>query len=333
MASENPPTRRPTLVGGGERRRDVRSTREGPFAARPQVRVRRADRAAGDRDRIRSSLPARCARRAAHDTVVHCARDRGASAPALRPAALSFRRSGRVLAAGRRDLVRRRTAGHVHDQRLRPGDGRLVPAREPAQRRGGADGPGHRGRRRRDRGLQQARALGQRARLHPAPVRHLLARGVCRARAGRAGPDGGAARGPGRTGAGRGREDRGGGGACADRARAPRHRRPRRQRDGAPGRRGQAQAPRRARRGPRRAQQRRAGRAHGAGRDAPTAGRHAPRRGRRSTWYPSPASTPSAPCWTRSAGPACLSGCTSTASRSRSRRRSTCRPTGSFRRA
>ena len=52
-----------------------------------------------------------------------------------------------------------------------------------------------------------------------------------------------------------------------------------------------------------------------------------------STWCPSPASTPSAPWSTRSAGPACPSGCTSTASRSRSRRRSTFRPTGSFRRA
>ena len=93
-------------------------------------------------------------------------------------------------------------------------------------------------------------------------------------------------RGPRRARARFGRTRRGGRGAVADRARAPRHRRPRRQRDGAPGRRRPAQAPRCAGRGPRSAQGRRAGWPHGACRDAPSPGCHAPRRGRGRTLAP-----------------------------------------------
>jgi signal transduction histidine kinase len=48
---------------------------------------------------------------------------------------------------------------------------------------------------------------------------------------------------------------------------------------------------------------------------------------------PQPAWMPSAHCWTRSAGPACPSGCMSTASPSRCPRRWTSRPTGSSRKA
>ena len=92
------------------------------------------------------------------------------------------------------------------------------------------------------------RTDGQRAHLHPAPVRGRLARGLRPARARRAGRGGRGARDPGRARARGSRADRRGRGARADRARAPRHRRPRRERDGAPGRRRPAQAPRRARR-------------------------------------------------------------------------------------
>ena len=55
------------------------------------------------------------------------------------------------------------------------------------------------------------------------------------------------------------------------------------------------------------AHERRAGRPHGAGRDAPPPRRDAPRRRRRSSSRPSPASTASTRCSTRSAAPACPS--------------------------
>ena len=54
-----------------------------------------------------------------------------------------------------------------------------------------------------------------------------------------------------------------------------------------------------------RAHGRRAGRPHGACRDAPPARRDAPRRRRAPSSRRSPASTASTRCWTRSAGPAC----------------------------
>ena len=78
---------------------------------------------------------------------------------------------------------------------------------------------------------------------------------------------------------------------------------------------------------------RRAGRTHSAGRDAPSPGRHAPRRGRRRAHAPARPRRPRTHCWKRSAAPGCPSGCTSTASLSRSRGRSTCPPTGSFKKA
>ena len=90
-------------------------------------------------------------------------------------------------------------------------------------------------------------ARARRARLHSAPVRDRMARGLRAARARRAGGSRGAARDPGRARAGGDCAHRRRRGAGADRARAPRHRRPRRQRDGAAGRRRPAQAPRGAR--------------------------------------------------------------------------------------
>ena len=83
------------------------------------------------------------------------------------------------------------------------------------------------------------------------------------------------------------RHTRGGGrGANPNRPRAARHRRPRRERDGAPGRCRPTQAPRRARRAARRTERRRAGWPWGPGRDASSAGRHARRRRRRRTRTP-----------------------------------------------
>ena len=184
-----------------------------------------------------------------------------------------------------------------------------------------------------DRRLQHPRPPDRRAHLHPRRLRDHLGRRLRSARARREGRGGRNACDPGREGARGGRTRRGGGGACADRARAPRHRRPRRQRDGAPGRRRQAQAPRCAGRGPRRAQGRRAGRPHGACRDAPSPGRHAPRRRRSRALARSRASTASTRCWRRSGAPACPSSCTSTASLSRSREGSTSLPIASFKKA
>ena len=94
----------------------------------------------------------------------------------------------------------------------------------------------------------------------------LLAAGIslgCRSgftRACRAGRGGGVTCDSGRARAGSGRAYRGSGGAGTDRPGVARRRRPRRERDGAPGRRRQAQAPRHSRRGPGCAERRRAGR-------------------------------------------------------------------------
>ena len=103
-------------------------------------------------------------------------------------------------------------------------------------------------------------------------------------------------------------------GAGADRARAARHRRPCRQRDGPPGRRRPAQAARK--------RWRRTGRRSGA--SSRPAVRRSPRcaacSGRcaatatASNSRPSRASTASTRCWTTSAAPDCPSGCMSTAS-------------------
>src|SRR3954470_2887557 len=116
--------------------------------------------------------------------------------------------------------------------------------------------------------------------LHPARVRDRVARGFRRARALRAGRGGRGTRGHCRARARRGSSDRRCRGARANRARAPRHRRPRGQRDGASGRRGPAQAAGWAGRGQGSADRRRADRTHGPRRDAPAAGGDA-RRGRR----------------------------------------------------
>src|SRR6266511_1613007 len=83
----------PTQVGGDERGRAVRSRREKPLVARAQVRVRRADRAPGDRSHARSGGQTRLAGRAAHDAVVRRTGDRDHGAPDLRASALSLRRS------------------------------------------------------------------------------------------------------------------------------------------------------------------------------------------------------------------------------------------------
>ena len=136
-----------------------------------------------------------------------------------------------------------------------------------------------------------------------------------------------------RARAGVGRARRGRRGARADRARAARHRRPRRQRDGAADRRRPAPAARRARRGRRGARARRADRAHGARRDAPPARRDAPATTRRPSLRPQPGLDRLDALLDEVATPAWPSTCTSTASRSRCRERSTCPPTASCRRA
>ena len=99
--------------------------------------------------------------------------------------------------------------------------------------------------RRGDRRLQRPEPHARRVHLHPAALRDRLARRLRPARAGRAGRSGRGTRDPRRAGARVGRPHRRRRGARADRARAPRRRRPRRQRDGAPGRRRPAQASRR----------------------------------------------------------------------------------------
>ena len=104
-----------------------------------------------------------------------------------------------------------------------------------------------------------------------------------------------------------GRARRGRRGARADRARAPRHRRARRQRDGAPGRRRQSQAPRLA--APRTATRSRAW-SGPAARRSPRCDASCPpcaAKGRKRSSCRSPASTASTRCWRRSAAPGCRS--------------------------
>ena len=169
----------------------------------------------------------------------------------------------------------------------------------------GAAGPGHRDRRRGDHRLQQPRPRRRRVHLHPGPVRDRLARGLRAARAGRAGRGGGGPRGAGRARARRREPHRRRRGARADRPRAARHRRPRRQRDGAPGGRRAAPAPRRARAGPRGAPGRRADGPDGARPRCATCSARCAATATGSSWRPSPASTGSSRCWTRSAARAC----------------------------
>ena len=94
--------------------------------------------------------------------------------------------------------------------------------------------------------LQHPRPPHRRAHRHPGRFRHQLGRRFCPTRPRAEGGGGRDPRDAGRTRARGGCTRRGSGGAGTDRARAARHRRPRGERDGAPGRRGQASASRRA---------------------------------------------------------------------------------------
>ena len=94
--------------------------------------------------------------------------------------------------------------------------------------------------------LQHPRPPHRRAHRHSDRFRHQLGGRFCPTRPRAEGGGGRDPRDPGRTRARGGRTRRGRGGAGTDRARATRHRRPRGERDGAPGRRGQASASRRA---------------------------------------------------------------------------------------
>ena len=94
----------------------------GTFSAEPdpipsaRVLVRAADRVPGDRGHARARGRTRLARRADHDAVDRHTHSGGPRAAALRTSALSVRRPGCLLAPGRGDLVRRRTAARVHRQ-------------------------------------------------------------------------------------------------------------------------------------------------------------------------------------------------------------------------
>ena len=333
-SSSDPATiRPPTRVGGRARAPGVRSAGETDPPASAHVRVRRADRARRARERARGRCQERRSARAADDGVVRRAGGRARRAAASRSPPVPLRRPRDGLAGGCWTLVRRRAAGRVHDRRHGRRHGRCVPARQPTRRRSGANRLGRRPQQRGDHRLQQPRSRRRRVRLHPGPVRDRLARRLRPARACGAGRGGGRASEPGRAGARVGGAHRRRRGARADRARAPRHRRPRRQRDGAPGRRRPAQASRHARRRRGGAPRRRADRpcrarprcAASSARCAATATTSSSRPGR--------ASTASTRCWRRSAAPAFPSSCTSTASPSGSRRRSTSRPIASSKKA
>ena len=206
-----------------------------------------ADRARGARGRARGRA-ARATRRARRRlaAVVRGAGGRALVLPLLAPPPVSVRGARGGVAAGGRDLVRRRPAGRVHRPALdarRAGGG--VPARATSRRAlqarlglaivvGGAaivvsNDPSH--------------APGDFVFIPLVFALAWLAGFALRERAA-AGRGGGGARGPRRARARGGRARRGRRGARPDRARAARHRRPRRQRDGAPGRRRPPQAAR-----------------------------------------------------------------------------------------
>ena len=148
----------------------------------------------------------------------------------------------------------------------------------------------------------------------------------------RAGRGGGGAREPGRARARGVRPARGGRGARADRPRAARRRRPRGERHGAPRRRRPAQPPGRPARRPGRAAAGGADRPHRARRDAAPARRDARATATTPTSRRSPGLGGLEALLEQSAAPASRCACTSTASPSPCRARSTCRPTGSSRR-
>ena len=90
--------------------------------------------------------------------------------PLLAPPA-ALRGAGRGLAVGAGVVVRRRATHRVHVHRVRRWDRRGFPARPRTRRCRGANRVGHRPRRCRDRGLQQAGPSEQRIHLRPCGVR------------------------------------------------------------------------------------------------------------------------------------------------------------------
>ncbi len=214
-------------------------------------------------------------------------RDRGSRAAALRASPVSLCRPGRLLGPGRRPHASSTDADPVPRQPERRRAGDRVPARKSARRKqAGSASRSSPGRIADRRPQHPGPADGEPVHLPHPPVRGRLDRRLCAARTLRAGRSSRNPRSSSRARARGGRARRGGGGALADRPRAPRHRRPRRQRHGAPGRRRQAQAAGCDGRGSRCASGRRARRPDGPRRDAPSPRRHAPRR-RRSRARPS----------------------------------------------
>ncbi len=186
---------------------------------------------------------------------------------------VSVCRTGGVLAFGRGNLVRRPAVDPVPRVPLPDRARDRIPAREPSGRPAGRPRTGDRGRRYGDPRLQHPRTLGRPARLHSRRLRRRLGCRPCRPR----GPSRPRWRShmrhrPSRSGMQRHASPWPRSGRAVAR-RAARHRRARRQRDGAASRRCQAPAPRRDGRGSRCPQGCRAGRARRAGGDAPSGAR------------------------------------------------------------
>ena len=254
--------------------------------------------------------------------------------PLLAPPSLPVRRARRALAARGRALVRRRAAGRVRVRRLRRRHGRRLPARQPARRRAGAHRPGHRAsaaRRSSSTTTRTARA-GEFVFIPLLFAIAWLAGFALRERAAQAEAAEERA-----TQAEREREAAARIAVAEERARiarelhdivahavsvmvlqvgAVRHK-----------------LPETLGRGQRCAHGRRAGRPHGARRDAPPPRRDARRRRGRRARAPARPRQPRRAASRRSAAPAFPCGCTSRATPSRSRARSISPPTGSSRRA
>ena len=133
----------------------------------------------GDRGDARARRWTRLAGRTAYDAVDRRTCGGCPRAAAFRAPTLSVRRSCCLLDPGRGDLVRRRTVAGVHRQ-PRPGRvGECVPAREPRRSPEGGCWSDRRCGRDRGRGLQHPwPTAGRRLRIHPAPVRGRLGRGL-----------------------------------------------------------------------------------------------------------------------------------------------------------